>query len=353
VVARPLLRFDVGVTAGRLRRGEESAAVDALSVALSALPDAVVWVDGEPGSAAAELAFVGEVRRVSVAARIERGSLAARLCDAAGDCTELVSESATASERAGEVAARAQAWLRLDPPAESIDVASVAAHGWAQLQRHQGGDLEELAAASPGLAQDPRLSVLIAMAPCFRGRVDVLCLAAIPEPLGDQPAVRRALADAEQEGSEHYVTALAAWARSASAAESAQEARDAALGAGRYEDALAMDDLWRSRGGRGSHDLRRALEAAVGRGEPAVPRASVVQSARRALSAGEARDALALAERALRAEPWQADAWAIKTRALAELGRMSEAHAALVTLERVDPLSSEVVMVRRLLGGGQ
>ncbi len=120
-----------------------------------------------------------------------------------------------------------------------------------------------------------------------------------------------------------------------------------ALASGDRAEALA-----RRRSTRAELALRRALAA-----DPSpdlVPGRSAEAASLRAalaLEAGTMRRALAEAEAALAEDEWSADAWAIKARALAELGDGPEAWLALRQLEWIDPGNREdIAQIRLLLG---
>lgn len=439
---------------GPARRGEEAARTAfLLEHALRGLPDTVAFTTGALPAPGAELALRDGARTLTVAARLDGEALAARFCDAAGECIDVVESAATAEARAAAVAGRLAAWARLGalaPVADSLlpgrfawgwlrarDVPRArgapslsdtvrghpgagevwgllgrfaAAEGrwseagtafsmeWSQtgqgaaladaavawMERGQGDRLLSLVARDPALARDPRLALLVAMAPCARGPLDTKCLSDLPPPFGGRPQVLARLAEAvPAEEEARRVEAFLRAARQSGDPGDAERAREIALLAGRYADAQAMDELAVAEGGTpAGRELRLAMAVAAGRWDEAAAEARTagtrheiawraarsrgeevpvargesldlaVARARRALDSGQTRAALHAAEGLLRREPWQPDAWAIKTRALAELGRMAEASEALVGLLQVDPLCIDAAVVRRLIRGG-
>lgn len=213
--------------------------------------------------------------------------------------------------------------------------------------------------------RDPRIAALVAVASCVHPaevepRLEPECIDRLPAPVRGAPALLRLQAGGT-EAPGARLDRLEAWARAEEGPEAAEAARQAALEAMDWERALALDVLVADKGGAAFAGPARArLEHAVrgpdARAEERARRLArrgslVVARARAALDAGEVRAALALADERLGAEEFDADALAIRARALAELGRNPEAQAALVALEAADPMAPDAAMVRRLLRG--
>ena len=340
-------------------RVELDGAWPALAEALATVPD-LVLVDDERAAPWAwrtgEAVFRGSVTG--------RGPRAVRLCDPTGDCVEVETDDAE------EARGRLVAWARW-PEGEPLGPAAEAP---AWLEAGDGDALRALAEGRPELRRDPRVALPLALGPCARPgggggevRLDPACLGRLPEPFQREPAVLRALARAAESP---RLPAFRAWAAGDATVESALAARAVALDEADYAAARELDALARARGhdaderqlrlalAVAAEDLAAAEElarwrrtkqqlAAKRRGEPTSPAAE----ARQTLDRGETRAALAQAEAILARHPHDPDAWAIKARALAELGRNQEAGAAVLMLEQVDPLAADAAMVRRLIGG--
>lgn len=215
--------------------------------------------------------------------------------------------------------------------------------------------------------RDPRMATLLAVAPCVQGpgvapRFEAGCLAALPAAVRESPAVLR-LQGQGTPAPAARLELLAAWARADDSPEPAEAARDLALETQQWARALALDEVVGAKGGRRlgdegrlrlEHALRTAEESAAAR-EAATKEgrspAIRVARARLALESGEVRTALALADERLAESPHDADALAVRARALAELGRNHEAGEALFALDAVDPMAPDATLVRRLLRG--